>query len=193
MISASVNDDELTIVTQDNQLVVKKYSSLTGPEKSSLESARANLASVLRMGPFNVKSQTGYVKLTTFSKNGGTSSMGTGGASSSSSSSSASTSAAGLSIQKTGPNSFIVSRADFPFNWQRVFVQDNLVTTVHKDGRVVMLARELMRPDERSRLDAIRAEVEQSVKANERLASNLANSLRNPMDFVNRALGGIFG
>lgn len=84
-----------------------------------------------------------------------------------------------------------MSKQDFPLNWHRVFVNDNIVTIVYRDGRVVMEPQELMRPDEREKMVALRAEVDKSSKAVENLTKSL--SFKNPMDFVNRALGGLFG
>lgn len=144
------------------------------------------------MGPFNVKSQTGFSKLTTYDRNGGASSMGSGGSSSSSSSSS-STSSGGISISKTGKDSYIVSKQDFPFNWQRLFVNSDLVTVVYRDGRVLMLPEAMMRPDEKAKSIALRQEVEKSSKAAEKMTQSFTNSMKNPMDFVNKALGGFFG
>lgn len=180
----------MTISTKDNQQLVKKYNLLGAEEKSSLESTKSQMQAVVRMGPFNVKSQTGFAKLTTFDRNGGSSSMGSGGSSSGSASSSSS---GGTSIQKTGKDSFIVSKQDFAFNWQRVFVNSDLVTVVYRDGRVLMLPEAIMRPDEKAKAVALRQEVEKSSKAAEKMTQSFANSIKNPMDFVNKALGGFFG
>lgn len=98
-----------------------------------------------------------------------------------------------MSISKTGKDSFIVSKSDFPFNWQRLFINEDVVTVVYRDGRVVMLPQDLMRPDEKAKAIALRAEVEKSTKATEKLANSLTSSLKNPMDFVNKAFGGLFG
>lgn len=186
----SVNGDEITIATRDNQVIMKRFTSLTPDERNNLDSIRTTLNSVVRLGPYNVKSQTGFAKLTTFDKNGGSSTMGTGGGGSSSSSSSSS---GGMSVQKTGSNSFIVSKPDFPFNWHRVFVNDDLATVVYRNGRVVMLPQDLMRPDEKAKVISLKQEVEKSSRATQRLTQSLTSSLRNPMDFVNKALGGMFG
>lgn len=188
-----MNGDEVTIATKNTQQVVKKYNSLTAEEKSSLESIKNQMQTVIRNGPYNVKSQTGFVKLTTFDRFGGSSSMSSGGGGSGSSSSSSSSSSGGTTIQKTDKDSFIVSKQDFAFNWQRVFVNIDLVTVVYRDGRVVMLPESIMRPDEKAKMIALRQEVERSAKASERMTQSLANSMKNPMDFVNKALGGFFG
>lgn len=170
---------------------------MTPDEKSNIDNTKSLLTTVIRLGPFNVKSQTGFAKLTTFDRYGGTSSMGTGGnsgsSSSSSSTSSGSSSGGGISISKTGKDSYIVSKPDFPFNWQRVFINEDTVTVVYRDGRVVMMGQNIMRPDEKAKMIALRAEVEKSTKATEKLTSSLQDSLKNPMDFVNKAFGGIFG
>lgn len=172
---------------------------LTSEERSTLESIKSSLTQVIRAGPFNVKSQTGFVKLTTFDRNGGSSVMGSGGqsgSSSSSTSSSSSSSSSGggaSSVMKTGKDSFIVAKSDFPFNWSRVFVLEDVATVVYRDGRVVMLPQPLMRPDERAKVVALRAEVDKSSKLNERLAASVSSGFKNPMEFVNKALGGIFG
>lgn len=118
--------------------------------------------------------------------------MGSGGGGSSSSSSSSSSSG-GASISRTGPNSYIISKQDFPFNWGRVFVNDDLTTIVYKTGRVLMLPQELMRPNEKDKLVELRKEVDQSSQAAQRLTQSMAGSFTNPMDFVNKALGGMFG
>lgn len=192
MTSVSVNGDEVVVVTKNGQLQVKKYHSLTAQEKKSIEAMKGSLSSVVRLGPFNVKSQTGFSKLTTFDRNGGTSTMGSGGSGSASSSSSSS-STGGATMSKTGDNSFIISRQDFPFNWQRVFVNDDLVTVVYHDGRVSMIAESLMRADEKAKIAALRQDMEKSAKAAEKMNKSLANSMKNPMDFVNKALSGMFG
>lgn len=195
--SISVNGDEVTISTKDKQVIVKKYSALTAEERSSLESIKGTLTPIIRLGPFNVKSQTGFVKITTFDRNGGTSTMGTGGSSSSStsgsSSSSSSSSSGGMSIQRTGPDAFIVCKPDFPFNWQRVFVIEDVATAIYKDGRVIMLPQDLWRPDERAKLQALRQEVDKATKVSSNFASSVSGSFKSPMEFVNKALGGIFG
>jgi len=184
----------VTIVTRDNQVANKKLNSLTSEERSSLESNKASLMSVIRLGPFNVKSQTGLSKLTTFDRNGGTSSMGSGGGSSSSaSSSSSSSSSGGMSVSRTGKDSFIVSKQDFPFNWQRVFVNEDLVTLVYRDAKVIMMPQDSMRPEEKARMVSLRQEVDKSAKVAEKINSSFAQSFKNPMDFVNKAFGGLFG
>lgn len=189
--SVSVNGDELTIATRDNKYSTIKFSTLSASDSSALAAIKSTLTSVIRLGPFNVKSTTGLAKLTTFDRNGGTSTMGTGGGSSSSSSSSSSS--GGMSISKTGPNSFIISKQDFPFNWNRVFVNEDVATVVYRDGRVIMLPESLMKPDERAKLVELRAEVEKSSKAAEDMTKSLTQSLNNPMDFVNKAFSGMFG
>lgn len=188
----SVNGDEVTIATRNKQTISKRYAALTHEEKNSLESIKGQLTTVIRVGPFNVKSQTGLAKLTTFDRNGGSSSMGTGGSGSSSSSSSSSSSG-GMSVQRTGANSFIVSKQNFPFNWHRVFINDDLATIVYRNARVLMLPQDLMKPDEKDKLVALRAEVDKSAQAAERMAQSFVKSFQNPMDFVTRALGGMFG
>lgn len=70
---------------------------------------------------------------------------------------------------------------------------DDMVTIVYRDGRVVMLPQSLMRPDERAKMVEIRAEVDRQTKATENLTKSFSKSFSNPMDFVNKALGGIFG
>lgn len=190
--TVSVNGDDVTIATRDNQLVKKPYASLSQAERNSLASIKNTLTSVIRLGPFSVKSSTGLAKLTTFDRNGGSSSMGTGGGSSSSSSSSSS-GGGGSSIQKTGPNSFIISKQNFPFNWHRVFVNDDIATIVYRNGKVVMLPEGIIKADERQKVAELRQEVQQSAKAAEQLQQQISSSFKNPMDFVNNALGGIFG
>lgn len=176
-------------------MIIKKYNMLTNEERNNLETTRSTLLQVIKLGPLNVKSQTGFAKLTTFDRRGGTSSMGTGGSSSSaaSSSSSSSSSSGGSSISKTGKDSFIVTKSDFPFKWQRVFVNDDITTVVYKDGRVIMLPQELMRPDEKAKIVSLKQEVEKTTKSSEKITSQLASSLKSPMDFVNKAFGGLFG
>lgn len=195
--SVSVNGDEVTMNTLDKQVSIKRYSALTPQEKTNLESIKDQMMSVVRLGPFNVKSQTGVCKLTTFDRYGGSSSMGASGASGSSSSTSTSSSSSstsnGISISTTGPNAFIVSKPDFAFNWQRLFVNDDIVTIVYRDGRVVMLCQDLLRPDEKAKVMEVRQEVSRSAQASENLTKSIKNSFKNPMDFVNKALSGIFG
>lgn len=193
-----MNGNDVTIATRDNQMIMKKFSMLTNEERNNLEATKSSLTQVIKLGPLHVKSQTGFVKLTTFDKKGGTSSMGTGGASGSSSSSSAassssSSSSGGSSISKTGKDSFIVSKTDFPFNWQRVFVNEDITTVVYRDGRVIMLPQDLMRPDEKAKIVALKQEVDKSAKSAEKITSQIATSLKSPMDFVNKAFGGLFG
>lgn len=176
---------------------MKKIQQLTADEKNILDAIKIKLSSVIKLGPFNVKSETGFCKLTTFDRNGGTSSMGSGGAgtssSSSSSSSSSTTGGSGMSVSKNGKDSYIISKSDFPFNWQRVFINEDVVTVVYKDGRVVMLPQDIMRPDEREKMVALRKEVEKSGQAAEKIAGSFVGSFSKPMDFVNKALGGMFG
>lgn len=74
-----------------------------------------------------------------------------------------------------------------------MFINDDVATIVYQDSRVVMLPQDIMRPDEKAKLVALRQEVEKSAKSTEKLSSSISNGFKNPMDFVNKALGGIFG
>lgn len=120
--------------------------------------------------------------------------MGTGNSGGDSSSSSSSSSSGGVSVQKTGKDAYIVVKPDFPFNWVRVFMLEDVDTVVYRDGRVVMLQENLIRQEERTKLVALRQEVIKSAETTKQLTSGLQNSLKsNPMEFVNKAFGGLFG
>jgi len=191
--TVSVNGDEIIIATKDNRSMRKTLGSLVPEERQSLEATKIGLTSVIKFGPFSARSRTGFAKLTTFDRNGGSSTSGTGGGASSSSSSSSSAGGGSVTIQKTGPNSFIVSKQNFLFNWHRVFVDNDVVTIVYKNGRVVMLPEVLMMADEKQQIIALRQEIQQSGRVTEQMQQQISRSLGSPMDFVNKFFGGMFG
>lgn len=193
--SVSVNGDDTTIATHDGQLISKKWGALTNEERNKVDSIKATLCAVHKVGPANVKHKE-FAKLTTFDRNGGISTQsvggpGNGGSSSSSSSSSAAT--GGTSIQRTSDKSFIITKPDFPFNWQRVFVNEDVATIVYNDAKVIMLPQNLMRNDEKQKIDELRAEVDKSAKVAENLVVSIGGTFKKPMDFMNNAFGKIFG
>lgn len=190
--SVSVNGDDVKIGTKDKTSISKKYDALTDSEKSSLNEIQKLLESVIKNGPSDVRSQNKRVKLTTFDRFGGSSvtSYNDGGSSSSSSSSSNKDSE---SLSMTGQDEFILTRANFPFNWQRLFANGDLYTIVYRDGQVIMQQESLFKQDEREKIVSIKKEVEKSSKVAQHATNSVLNSLHHPMDFVNRALGGFFG
>lgn len=197
--AVSVNQNEISAVSSNNKLISKKLSDLSQTEKHLLNSAKETLTTVIRNGPFNVKSKTGFVKLTAFDRNGGTSVTGVGGpgqsasSSSSSSSSASSSSSNGMSISRTGKRAYIVTKSDFALNWQRVFVNDDLNTIVYKDGKVKMLLENLFDADEKAKLIALKQEVDKSSAIGASMANSMLKSINNPMDFVSKAMGGFGG
>lgn len=150
------------------------------------------MTEVVQKGPLNVKSTTGLAKVTTFDRFGSTSSFGTGGGSSSSSSSASSSSDSSMSVSHTGPDSYIVSKSQFPFGWQRIFTNGDIDTVVYSDGRVVMLPEPLFKPEEREQLIALRQEVTKSAEAGKKMANSMLETISNssPMEFVSKALKG---
>lgn len=191
----SVNGDDVNIVSNDNISSEKRMKSLTSVEKAILTGVRSKLVEVIHNGPYNVKSSSNLVKLTTFDRNGGTSTMGTGSSTSTgtSSSSSSSSSGGGMTISRTGPNSYIVSKTDFPLNWQRIFVNEDHDTIVFKDGRVSMMPESLRKGEERVKLISLKQEVDRSNKVGQNIANSMLKSMGNPFDFVNKAMGNMFG
>lgn len=187
--TVSVNGDEVTIAARDGHKHTKRMGHLSADERDQLARASKELLAVVRSGPFGVHTQgPGPVRLTTYDRYGGTSTMGTSGSSSSSSSSSssASTSAGGLTVTRSGANAWVASKSDFGHNWQRVFLNDDIVTLVYKDATVKMLPSSLLHDGERDQLAELKREVDRSTKVSESL-------LANPMDFVSKTLGNLFG
>lgn len=56
-----------------------------------------------------------------------------------------------------------------------------------------MLPQTLFKADEKAKLVELRQEVDRSSQAADRMAAQISNSLKNPMDFVSGALSGFFG
>lgn len=74
----------------------------------------------------------------------------------------------------------------------RLFINEDVVTCVYKDGKVIMVPQDLMTPEEQAKIVEIRKEVEKSSQMAQGMANSMLESMRNPFDFVNKALSGFF-
>ena len=75
----------------------------------------------------------------------------------------------------------------------RLFIDQNIVTSVAKDGRVVCLPDSLRPQDEQRKIHELRQWLEQTTQATQNMATNMLSSINNPFDFVSNAMNGMLG
>lgn len=184
--TVSVNGDEFTSVTRDNVLQKKNLSSLTLEENKSLSSIKAELMNVIEVGPTKMRTNE-TCWLTAFDQKGGVVVT-----SRDCSLSSNTISFGNSSITRFGSSYFVVGGNNSESNWHRVFLIDDVPTTVWSDRRVIMLPLNSMPPEERDMLVELRAKAEKSIEATKSTAQAVPRSRTRPKNKFKRALRKLF-
>lgn len=190
----SVNGDSLVAISQTGERVPMLKTALSPTDLVFIEGLRDEIAS----GP-------GGLSLSSTSTGGiGSSYMSTSSFSSSSSGGgSQDISQGGMSYSLRDPNNFSLARSDLPFNWARVFYNDDTITLVYRNGDVQMQPVSLLEPAQVEAVNKLKAEIAEmqrvqanSVKSSMNMVSsvfdNIMSRFPRPPSYQS-AVGGMFG
>ena len=122
-------------------------------------------------------------------------SSGNGISSSSSSSSSSSfgsnmsgNSGGGISYSMRDPNNYSISRSDLPFNWSRVFINDDLVTLVFKNGDVILMPISMLDASQLDTVNSLKREVADMQRTQ---SQQFTNTMQNAVNMVPKIFNSI--
>lgn len=132
-----------------------------------------------------------------------TSGSSTMSSSSFSSSTGGTNSQADMSYNMRDKNNFSIARSDLPFNWSRVFFNDDMVTLVHRDGKVLMLPIAALDPAQLEAINKLKRDLgemqrnqETTMQNSMNMVSGVFNNIMNqfprPPSYQS-AVGGMFG
>lgn len=208
-VCVSVNNNQFTVMLPAGS---KKVATVTNEDEKFITSLRDEMSSsnTNTIGSstngfgtnmmFNSNSNSGFSSSSSSfssSSGGGTNSFMSSG------------SDGALSVMWTDENNFSVSKTNFPYNYSRLFFNNDLVTKVYKDGKVIMKSIQgtEQSPEERDYLVKLKDEVKGMHNANLMQANNMVQNtfgsvasmlngimsgLPKPPDFSS-SMGGIFG
>lgn len=183
--TVSVNGNELLIAKIDGEKVLLSGGNLDGDNLQFVELLRNEIANT----------NGGYLQTSTaFDDSNGSSVVSASSSSVSSSSSFSSSLTDGkrpggeMSYSVRDSNNFSIARSDLPFGWSRIFINENLVTIVFRDGQVQMLPMNLLEEVQIEAINKLKLEAEAMQRSQ---TQQITNTMAQSMNMVSNVFSDI--
>lgn len=180
--TVSVNGDQVKIVTTEGDRLEKKKSDLGEDEYAFIEKLRDDIAESKSSSIASPDKNSGSYMMSSAYRSGHTFSSSDGGSYMSSGGDNlVNFNMNGLAVSMRDKDHFSVSKTDMPYGWHRMELDGDVVTIVMKSGDVYSEPLSMMKPEEASAVEALRAEV---CKLHEEQAKNLAHTMQTSTDMI---------
>lgn len=192
--TVSVNGDSVMIITSTGEKISTTKGQLDPSGMSLVESLREEILSG-NAGSTQISSSTGGSSnggnfMMSSSSSGNSFSSSTGGFSSVSTSGGQSSQMDDMSVSMKDENNYSVSKSGLPFNWSTVFVNQDLVTFVMKNGDVEMMPTNSIDSERLEAINKLKLEVKVMQKSQ---AQHLSNTMQHSMDMVSNVFSNVMG
>lgn len=193
--TVSVNGDSVIIITSTGEKISTSKGQMDPTGLSLIESLRDELSSgnagFTQISSSTSGSSNGENFMMSSSSSGGSSfSSSTSGFSSIRTTGGQSSQMNDMSVTMKDENNYSVSKSGLPFNWSKVFVNQDLLTLVMKSGDVEMVPINSIDSEKLEAINKLKLEVKEMQKSQ---AQHVSNSMQHSMDMVSNVFSNIMG